>query len=191
MLKKIILTSVFELMIFAIGLGQEDTIIMKIRDNFQSWQPIIDKELDSCDKFYNYVWGENYQFDKWTDKKLDEDTLTLCEAVSIIEQKDFGFFVYVATYSFSGDWYVATDYYYDKDKRLYFIFWRMNTFYSEEPLTVEKRMYFNKNGDKIQELQSIYKMNTNEKRDISFKDRDVDYKLSLNEMEFYKFWKND
>lgn len=190
-MKKFLLTSVLELIIFAIGFAQEDSIIMKIRDNFQSWQPIIDKKLDSCDKLYNYVWGENYQFDKWTDKKLDDDTLTICEAVSIIEQKDFGFFVYVETYSFSGDWYVATDYYYYKDKQLYFIFWRMNTFNAEEPLTVEKRLYFDKNGDKIRELQSVYKMNTKEKRDINFMDKDVDYKLSLNEMEFYKFWKND
>ncbi|MDD4575723.1 MAG: hypothetical protein PHI36_04780 [Bacteroidales bacterium] len=191
MMKKNILTTVFGLIIFATGFAQKDSIITKIRDDFQKWQPIINNGIDNCDKLYNYARGENYQFYTWTDKKLSVDTLTLSEAVSIIEQKDLGFFVYVEAYSFSGDWYVATDYYYDKDRQLYFVFWRMNTFYAEEPLTVEKRLYFDKNGDKIRELQSVYKMNTMEKTDINFMDRDVDYKLDLKEMDFYKFWKND
>lgn len=190
-MKIIILTSVFGLIIFANGFAQADSIIAKIKDDFQKWQPIIDNGFENCDKLHNYAWGENYQYDKWTDKKLDDDTLTLSKAVSIIEQKDLGFFVYVDTYSFSGDWYVATDYYYDKAGQLYFVFWRMNTFYAEEPLTVEKRLYFDSQGQLIRDLKSVFKMNTKEKIDISFMDRDVDYKMDLKEMDFYKFWKND
>lgn len=187
-MKKNILTTVFGLIIFATGFAQEDAIIKKIRDDFQKWQPIIDNGIDNCDKLYNYTWGENYQFDKWTDKKLNDDTLTLSEAVSIIEQKDLGFFVYVDSYSFSGDWYVATDYYYDKDGQLYFVFWRMNTFYAEEPLTVEKRLYFNSQGQLIRDLKSVFKMNTKEKIDIGFMDREVEYDLTLRDMDFYKHW---
>ncbi|MDD2565187.1 MAG: hypothetical protein PHU27_13320, partial [Salinivirgaceae bacterium] len=135
--------------------------------------------------------GENYQFDKWTDKELDDDTLTLSEAVSIIQEKALGFFVYVDTYSFSGDWYVATAYYYDKDEKLYFVFWRMNTFYAEEPLTVEKRLYFDSQGQLIRDLKSVYKMNTKEKIDIEFMDREVNYDLTLSDMDFYKHWINE
>ncbi len=191
MMKKIILTSVFGILVFATGFAQVDSIITKIRDDYQKWQSIIDNEFDSCDKFYNYAWGENYQFDKWTDKELDDDTLTLSEAVSIIQEKDLGFFVYVDTYSFSGDWYVATDYYYDKDEKLYFVFWRMNTFYAEEPLTVEKRLYFDSQGQLIRDLKSVYKMNTKEKIDIEFMDREVNYDLTLIDMDFYKHWINE
>ena len=187
-MKKIILTIVFKLIIFATGFAQEDSIITKIRDDFQKWQPIIDNGIDNCDKLYKYAWGENYQFDKWTYKNLSDDTLTLSEAVSIIEQKDLGFFVYVDTYSFSGDWYVATDYFYDKDAQLYFVFWRMNTFYAEEPLTVEKRLYFDRQGQLIRDLKSVFKMNTKEKIDIDFMDREVDYDLILSDMDFYKHW---
>jgi hypothetical protein len=188
MMKKNILITVFGLIISATGFTQEDSIITKIRDDFQKWQSIIDNGIDNCDKLYNYAWGENYQFDKWTDKKLSGDTLTLSEAVSIIEQKDLGFFVNVDTYSFSGDWYLATDYYYDKDGQLYFVFWRMNTFYAEEPLTVEKRLYFDSQGQLIRDLKSVFKMNTKEKIDIDFMDRDVDYYLTLSDMDFYKHW---
>lgn len=187
-MKKYILTTVFGLIIFATGFAQEDSIIKKIRDDFQKWQPIIDNGIDNCDKLYNYAWGKNYQFDKWTDKKLNDDTLTLSEAVSIIEQKDLGFFVYVDSYSFSGDWHVATDYYYDKDGQLYFVFWRMNTFYAEEPLTVEKRLYFDSQGQLIRDLKSVFKMNTKEKIDIGFMDREVEYDLTLRDMDFYKHW---
>ncbi|MDY0103024.1 MAG: hypothetical protein RBS07_08785 [Lentimicrobium sp.] len=188
MMKKTLLTFLFGLIIYATGFSQEDSIITIIRDDFQKWQPIIEKKFDNCDKLYNYAWGENYQFDKWTDKKLNDDTLTLSEAVSIIEQKDLGFFVHVDTYSFSGDWYIATDYYYNKDGQLYFVFWRMNTFYAEEPLTVEKRLYFDTHGQLIRDLKSVFKMNTKKKIDIGFMDREVDYDLTLSDMNFYKHW---
>ncbi len=190
MMKKIISTFLFGFLFFTSGFSQGDSIITKIKADYQKWQPIIKNEFDSCDKIYNYAWGENYQFDKWTHKKSD-DSLTLSEAVSIIGKKDLGFFVYVETFSFSGDWHLITENYYDKDGQLYFVLWRMNTFNAEEPLTVEKRLYFDKNGNKIRNLQSVYKMNTKRKADISFMDREVNYKLNLKEMDFYKFWKND
>ena len=189
MIKKVLLILVFGLIFFVTGFSQEDSIITEIRSEFQKWQSIIDKEFDDCDKFYNYAWGENYQFDKWFDIKIDNDSLTLSEAVSIIDEKDLGYFVYVDYYSFSGDWYIAVDFFYNKEGQLYFIFWRMNTFYAEEPLTVEKRLYFDNTGQLIRDLKFVYKMNTKEKIDISFMDREVDYKLSLTDMDFYKYWK--
>lgn len=190
MIKKIILTFVFGLIISSTGFSQTDSIIQKIRDDFQKWQTIIDKDFDSCDKLYNYAWGENYQFNKWTDKKLNDDSLILSERVSIIEHKDLGFFVYVDSYSLSGDWYIATDYYFNQEEQLYFVFWRMNTFYAEEPLTIEKRLYFDNQGQLIRDLKSVYKMNTKEKIDIGFMDREVDYQLLLSDMDFYKHWIN-
>ena len=189
MIKKVLLTLIIGLIIFVNGFSQEDSIIKEIRAKFQKWQPIINKEFADCEKYYNYAWGENYQFDKWFDNKIDNDSLTLSEAVSIIDKKDLGYFVYVDNYSFSGDWYIAVDYYYNKGGQLYFIYWRLNTFYAEEPLTVEKRLYFDNSGKLIQDLKSVYKMNTKEKIDIDFMDREIDYKLILTDMDFYKYRK--
>jgi len=186
-MKKYILTLVFEIIIFSTGFSQTDSIITKIKDDFQKWQPIIDKDFDSCDKLYNYAWGVNYQFDKWIDKKLNDDTLTLSKSVSIIEQKDLGFYVNADTHSFSGDWQVATEYYFNKKEQLYFVFWRMNTFYAEEPLTVEKRLYFDSQGQLIRDLKSVFKMNTEEEIDMDFMDKEVYYQLTLSDMDFYSY----
>jgi hypothetical protein len=187
-MKRFLLHTVLGFLMINQGFSQEDSTILEIRDNFKKWQPIIDIELDSSDKLYNYAWGENYQFEKWTDKMMDNDSLILSEAVSIIKKKGFGYFVHRDTFSFSGDWYVVADFYYDKNGQLYFIFWRMNTFYAEEPLSVEKRLYLDKHGQLILDLKSVYKMNTKEKLDKAFSDRAVDYNLTLNDMDFYKYW---
>ncbi|MCG8699857.1 MAG: hypothetical protein MI922_17515 [Bacteroidales bacterium] len=168
--------------------SQEDPIILDIRKNFKHWQPIIDKELATSDKLYYYAWGENFDFGKWYFQQQDVDSLTLSEVVSIIEQKDLGYFVYMDNYSYSGDWYTAVDYYFNTAGKLYFIFWRMNTFYAEEPLTVEKRLYFNGNQKLIKKLQSVYKMNTKEKTDISFMDQEVNFRTKIENMTFYEYW---
>lgn len=65
----------------------------------------------------------------------------------------------------------------------------MNTFYAEIALTVEKRLYFNNAGRLLREIKSVYKMNTQEKVDLSFMDKPVDYKLNLSELEVYKYWR--
>jgi len=190
-MKNILLIILFELIFINLGFSQEDSTILVIKTNFQKWQPIIDNEFENYPKFFNYAWGENYQFDKWFNKKQDNDSLTLSEAVSVIEKKDLGYFVNVDYYSFSGDWYIVIEYYYNQEEQLYFIFWRMNTFYAKEPLTVEKRLYFDTNSRIIRELKSVYKMNTKEKIDISFMDKEIDYELILSDMSFYKYWKKE
>jgi hypothetical protein len=123
--------------------SQDDTTILQIRSDFQKWQPIIDNEIDRGAKYYKYAWGKNYQFNKWVDKMHNIDSLTLSESISIIDKKDLGYLVHVNYCSFSGDWHIMVDYYYNKKELIYFVYWRMNTFYAEEPVTVEKRLYFN------------------------------------------------
>ena len=108
----------------------------------------------------------------------------------IIEKENLGYFLYTDNYSFSGDWYVAVDYYFDTKGKLYFIFWRMNSFYAEKPVTVEKRLYFDQEGEKIRDLVAVYKMNTKEKTDVSFMDKDVDYKMDISEYEVFDKWKS-
>lgn len=179
------------LLILNSGFAQKDSVITKIRCDFKKWQPIIESKLNNCEEYYKYAWGEYYQFNKWYDKSVDIDSLTLSEKISLIEDDKLGYFIHSDFYSFSGDWYIAVDYYYNNSEQLYFIYWRMNTFHAEEPLTVEKRLYFNSKGDKIRELISVYKMNTKEKTEISFLDKDVRIKLFLRDMGFYQYWKNN
>lgn len=171
------------------GSSQENPVIIKIRSDFQKWQPLITKELPSVDKYFKYIWGDEQQFHTWSTHILEDDSLSLSEAVSILTNKELGTFMSVDNSSASGDWSTTADYYYNKAGRLYFIFWRMNTFYAEVPLTVEKRLYFDNTGRLIRELKSVYKMNTQEKVDLSFMDKPVDYKLNLSDLEVYKFSK--
>lgn len=190
-IRNILLITLFGVIFSNVGFSQDNPRILEIRKDFQKWQPIIENELNSCSKFFNYAWGENYQFDKWFENQQNNDSITLVSKVSIIEKKTLGYFVNVDQHSISGDWYIAVDYYYNKKEQLYFVFWRMNTFYAEEPLTVEKRLYFDTNGEVVQELKSIYKMNTKEKIDIGFMDREVDYKYILGDTNFYNTYKGE
>ena len=185
-MKKIILIYLLGLLIGTPAFSQHDEDIFEIRDKYNKWQPIIDKKLKDCEKFYNYAWGECYQYNKWFNENVDDDSLELSKIISIIKENYLGTYIHNDVYSLSGDWYITIDYYYDLNDKLYFVFWIMNTFHAEEPVTIEKRIYFDKTGNKIQELQSVFKMNTNEKSAAGFMDRDVDYKLDLKEMEFYK-----
>ena len=163
--------------------------ILEIGERLNEWQPIIDKELKDNKKLFKYSWGAYYQYDKWFNEQLDHDTLTLSKVVSVIKKEKLGTFLYRQNHSFAGDWVMVIYYYYDLNDKLYYIWWRMSTFQAEEPATVEKRLYFDENGNLIQKLQSVYKMNTEEKIDTRFEDRDVDYKLDWKEMDFFKYWK--
>jgi hypothetical protein len=116
---------------------------------------------------------------------MPRDTLTLSEMSLILDKENLGSFLYTEKFSLAGDWFVAIDYYFDNKGKLYFIFWRMNSFHAEEPVTVEKRLYFDQHGEKIRDLISVFKMNTNEKKDISYLDMEVEYKMDIKEFEVY------
>ncbi|WP_297097626.1 hypothetical protein [uncultured Draconibacterium sp.] len=189
-MKRIILTNVFRLLIFALGFAQPDSALVKIEAELDKWQSIIDTQFDSCDKLYKYSWGSVYQFSEWTNKSSDVDSLALTKVVSVIEQSNLGYFVNVESHSFSGDWFINTEYYFDKSGQLYFVNWKMNSFHAEEPVTVEKSLYFGSQGEFIRKSESVYKMNTKEETEIAFMDREVDYKLSISDMEFYSHWVN-
>jgi hypothetical protein len=190
-MRKLLLFLIIELFFFNLGFSQEDSVIVEIKKKFQLWQPIIETKIHSCTKFYYYTWGDDYQFNKWYYNETEDGSKTLSKIASIIENSDYGYYLSIDEYSVSGDWNISIDYYYDINEELYFIFWSMNTFYAEIPVTVDKRLYFNIDGEKIREIQSVYKMNTKEKTDISFMDRDVEYSLSMSELDFYLNWKSE
>lgn len=186
-MKQILKTIIF-LFIFSSSFAQEDSTIVEIRKNFKSWQPLIDSEIENCQRFYKYCWGQNYQFIEWYDSQNQPDSLTLHTMSLILEKENLGYFLYTDKFSLSGDWSIAVDYYFDIKGKLYFIFWRMNSFYAEIPVTVEKRLYFDNKGEKIRDLVSVYKMNTKEKTEVSYMDKDVEYKMDIKEFEVYNYW---
>ncbi|MEP0043287.1 MAG: hypothetical protein ABJE80_10600 [Reichenbachiella sp.] len=189
-MKKSILLLIFFLNCL-MGRTQENPEILQIRENFQIWQPIIESELNGSTQLFHYAWGESYQEDEWYTNEQASEGKFLFQKVRLIEKSNLGTFVYYDNYSMSGDWYIAVDYYFDTNDKLYFVYWRMNTYQADEPLTIEKRLYFNSEGELIRNLKSTYKMNTKDGSTAGFADRDIEYELQLNKMDFYGKWNEE
>lgn len=166
--------------------SQEKARIDEIKDLFSAWQPIIKAEIKKAPAVYLYTWGENYENMEWTTRELKSDQKQLSEKNSIIRNK-LGSYVLREVYSYSGDWLVISESYYDTNGNLFFVFWKMNTFQAEEPATIEKRLYFNVSGKILRSLREIYKLNTKQRQNISFTDRDVDYELEFKNLAFYDY----
>ena len=176
---------IFLLFHSSIAIAQESVRIVEIKEQFSIWQSIIKKELSGATKIYQYAWGKNYEKTEWQKKEDKSDEKTLSEEISIIRKKKLGYFIQSEKYSFSGDWFVVSEHYYDDSGSILFIFWKMNTFYGG--VTVEKRLYFDPKGKIIRNLKSLYKMNTKEKSNESFMDRDVSYKVDINKLPYRKY----
>lgn len=187
-MKKSIFVLLFNL-IALVSFGQGDQTIDEIKENIQKWQTIIEAGLKGSTQLFHYAWGDNYQEDEWYTNELTSEDKFLFQKATIIEKPNLGTFIYYDNYAMSGDWKISVDHYFDTNHRLYFVFWRMNTFQTDEPLTIEKRLYFNSTSELIQNLKSTYKMNTKNESTAGFADQDVEYELQLNKMDFYGKWK--
>ena len=69
----------------------------------------------------------------------------------------------------------------------------MNTFQSmnidtgeNEPVSVDKRYYFDNDGYSLKEEFKVFKMNTENPSNASFYDRDVEIIKKLEDVEYYK-----
>lgn len=166
--------------------SQEDKRIDEIKAHFSAWQPIIEFELKNAPVIYKYSWGGKYEYWEWTTHEIKSDEKRLSERNMVIRKKN-GSFVLREIYSFSGDWFIVSESYYDENGKLFFVLWRMNTFQAEEPATVERHLYFDKTGKIIRSLQDVYKMNTKQKQDISFMDREVEYQTEFKDSAFHEY----
>lgn len=164
--------------------GQDDQRIFEIRDQYNAWQTFLESDEIQPKFYYHSTWGDNFEKEAWT--KLEPgDTVTLIEVARVFSSPKLGYLVKVNTNSISGDWIINSENYYDKTGDLIFIFWSMNTFQSEVPVTVEKRLYFDSKG-LIKELNTIYKMNTREIIDIGFADRQVNPWNRFDDIDFLR-----
>lgn len=159
--------------------------IEEIQARFSTWQSIIKIEQKNAAVIYRYAWGNNFEKEEWSRKLIKSDEKRLAEKITLIKNKT-GSWVYKEDFSLSGDWVIASEHYYDEEGKLFFVFWKMNTFQAEEPVTVEKRLYFDKRGSIVRNLVAVYKMNTKQETKVSFMDRDVAYETSFSKQDFLK-----
>lgn len=163
----------------------ESKRIEEIQTRFSTWQPIIKSEQKNAAVAYRYAWGNNFEKEEWSLKLIKSDEKRLAEKVTLIKNK-IGSWVQKEDFSFSGDWVIASEHYYDEEGKLFFVFWKMNTFQAEEPVTVEKRLYFDKGGKVVRNLVAVYKINTKQETKASFMDREVDYETYFSKQDFLK-----
>ncbi len=159
--------------------------IAEIKTVFAEWQPIIKSEVKDRFVIYRYASGENYERREWSRRELKTDKKALSDKFTIL-QRSKGAYVHHEQYSFSGDWFVVSEHYYDKNGKLLFVFWKMNTFQAEEPATIEKRLYFSESGNIIRSMKDVYKLNTKQKQNVSFMDHEVDYSANFKSLAFYE-----
>ncbi|NJO15545.1 MAG: hypothetical protein HC877_07310 [Thioploca sp.] len=157
--------------------------IKEIRTLFSEWQPIVKSEIKNAPSVYRYVWGDRYENEEWTTQEVKSNLKLLAEKNSVI-RNELGSFVLREIYSFSGDWSVVSENYYDKNGKLFFVFWTMNTFQAEEPVTVEKRLYFDKKGEMVRSVQDVYKLNTKQQLKVSFIDHEVLYEVDFKSLPY-------
>lgn len=170
------------------AMAQQDSVIAEIKENFKTWQPIIAMDSTEVTTFYLYSWGDRYENQQWQKTMERNDTLFLTQTSTIMQKDSLGYFMQEYSTSPSGDWLLIVDYYYDVDGDLYFAFWRLNTFLAEEPVTVQRRFYYNKDGEPARLLKSVYKLGTKEEVDVSYSEPPIRFEIDFSETEVYFLW---
>ena len=172
--------------LFSLSYGQDSLRIQQIRDKFDSWQKILDDIDTTAQVVYNVFYGKNYNKNEWTNDPAKVKKGFIGNEATIVKNEDLGIMFILRENTPSGDWSIYSENYYDKSGKLYFVFRALNTFQALEPLTVEKRLYFNEKGDLIKSLENIYKMNTKEKvLNPDYMKRAIKYWLDLKELPFF------
>ncbi len=163
---------------------QNNNDINNIKNQFKLWQPILNDTSIISEVKYNIVFGKNYEYEKWVEK-VEDSSIFIASEVRIYTDNKLGNVLKIFETSPSGDWFISSEHYYRPGGKLYFIFWSMNTFYAEDALTVERRVYFNPKGEKIRALESVYKMNTKDiVENANYFDKEINHWKSFNKLPF-------
>ena len=176
--------------LLSISYSQDSSIILQIRDKFNSWQKIFDTTDSTTVKIYNVYYGENYNKNEWTYDPASIKEGFIGNEVTIFKNENLGMMFISRENTPSGDWSTYSENYYSKSGNLYFVFRSLNTFYASEPLTVENRLYFDEKSDLVKSLEYVYKMNTKEKvSNPNYMKREINFWLDLKELPFYSLLK--
>jgi hypothetical protein len=177
----------FVLAIPLLILNNNDTEITQIKNQFSLWQKHKAENSIILKNVYHIYSGYNYENEYWTTLK---DTIAgkIFEQIALFQSNKLGIMFEYTQWSPSGDWLIKSEHYFWPSGELFFIFWSLNTSQADEPLTVEKRLYFDKLGNKIKYIKNIYKLNTKASiKNIGFMDPNVDYWININKLPFIKF----
>ncbi len=204
-----ILSIFFNLLSFNDTKAADPPRIKEIRAEYTKWQKVIKNKLKKADVLYMYYDEELYRNDEendidiesnykkyqiWLKNQIVDETKIEYEQFDkfrIITDDKLGTYINQFTTSLSGDWSIVTDYYYDKNDKLIFIYWNATTTYSETGLsTTERRLYFDENGKLIRRLEKTFDPRTKKKVNSFQEFNEVEYKIDLKEMDFYPHWKN-
>jgi len=164
---------------------QNSSEIIEIQKSFNNWKPVLNNKIIEPQIFYHLYSGHNFSEDEWTVTIEDSTGAFVGEQVYFYTYDSLGYMMLLYETTPSGDWSIVSEHYFTPSGKLYFIFWSMNTSYSDEPVTVERRIYFDSNHKQIKNLQSVYKINTKQKvKNPNFMDRNILYWLNMLEVPF-------
>lgn len=145
---------------------------------------------------YHYISGEHYSKSEYSTVKSGSDSVFLGELIVAVK-RDKGILIHSEINTPSGDWFIVQDNYYDKDGKIAYVYWNMNTFQAslgEEsvPASISKRIYFDKAGDRILQRVKAYRMNTDTEmssQSFGFMDREVEVHNEIEKLEYYHLLK--
>lgn len=167
--------------------ARDSNDIENIRNQFKVWQPILNNNGNIARQYFHVYSGVRFEKEEWLCMPPKSDNQFVGEKVTCFTKDTLGTVLLIQESTPSGDWSISSQYYYWPTGELYFIFWTMNTTQADEPMTIERRLYFNKAGEEVRFLESVYKMNT---KDIiekpNYLDQEVKYWLRLSEVPFKK-----
>ena len=172
--------------------AQDSQDILRIRQQFDSWQEVLNKEaLAKGEHFFHIYSGETIQNEKWVIKINKQDSgAFIGEEVTLVKNDKLGMMFYILETSPSGDWVIAAEHYYWPSGELFFVYWKLNTYQAIEPMTIERRLYFSKGGNLVESLKSVYKLGTKEKVDNpDYMPHDVNSWKNIRELPFYSLLK--
>jgi hypothetical protein len=177
--------------------AQDPQNILEIRKQYDRWQNFLKNEKYDTKKYFEIYSGEEYQEHEWVDNfkkyqdKYEGIDYFITTELTLINDKKIG--VMFSTYetSPSGDWHVYSEHYYWPSGELFFTLWRMVTsssiHYTDtgEPLTIERRLYFNKKGEIIRKLESTYgSQSKKELKNQQYLDREIKHWLTTKDFPF-------
>lgn len=171
--------------------GQDPPEILKIREQYKLWQKVLNKEaISKGEKFYLTSFGRNYREANWFTVLDESGDYFVWQEITLIKDDKLGLMFYSHESSPSHDWNCFSEHYYFPSGELFFVFLRLNTLHADEPLTIERRLYLNKEGKRIRFLESVYKLGTQEKiSEPNYLPYDETYWQNIKKLPFYNLLK--
>lgn len=169
---------------------KKDLLIADCSAKVERWHNLTKVKAIKEQTFSQVFWGDQYQYNQWQKGLLSgaDDAKTLGDEVQLYQDKDLGSMMKMDTCSFSGDWQIYSEHYYDSLGKLFYVFSSVKTFSSMDgPVEVKKEMYFSKDGKIIKQAEGCFRIETKEKiSKPNYQDIATPFWFTINALPFYK-----